>query len=516
MITLPDASDGKPINWPGMSSNKLFVRPIFRDFFDKAEHLNEFHLDSQRCDWLMRGIPGIGKSSFGLYCLWRLVTAGRRVRYWYPRGCSDVMEFGNGGLLDAYIVDGVAPPTVMGVPTLLISSPRGGTSLVDGGSKPPIYDDFLKHPLVQQRFMPAPDTAQLLLLGETCFPTVPRQEILGCIQRWGPVFRPIFAVERTAELKSLQEAVSLQQATSLALLARSMSEKVVIRDISFQIVHYDIDVATYSGIIGFKWASEYIEQRVFEVLMKQDMRDRLQMLQDMLSNKSSLSMCQALFEDWSNVVMQRGSGSAAFSAGFRVRRLGIGKRASEDTGKSASDDTLLQAADRVLGLSLPDEKGIYRLKVLPASTLSLQKPDELRPLAAGNRWRAKACFAAADFIEASGFCSNATVSDNHTLGSAYRNGLRAILEHLKPSALAVGSNDAVPFVWLVPASVFPHFTVGLQVVEGGGKDASISDSSQVSDDKRKLQAARKTARQLGRRVVQYALEIPNPVDYETG
>jgi hypothetical protein len=520
LITLPVGIDGAPIDWPELSSNELFVRPIFRDFYEKAEHLNAFHLDNQHRNWLLRGVPGIGKSSFGLYCLWRLVKEGRRVRYWYPRGSSAVMDFGGSGRCDAYIVDGAAPATLMSTPTLLISSPRGGTSL-DGGDKTPIYDDFVKRTLVRHLFLPSPTVDELLLLGSTCFPGVPARDILSCIDRWGRVIRPIFAVPRDMELKALEEAIVIQKTPALKELARSMSEKVVIKDVSFRVVHYDIDDTTYHSIRGFKWASEYIEQRVFEVLQRAEMHDRLGLLQEMLLNRSSLAMSQKLFESWCNLVMQRGCGSGAYAEGFRVRRLGIGKvRGSRDMPDAEA--SMLQAADKALGLSLPDESGVYRLLVQPAKTLLLQKPDELCPAAVDKhtRWKTKSCFAAADFVEATGFCSNATVSDSHELllqGTLYNNGLRAILEHLQPSALA-DSLQVVPFVWLVPALVFPHVTVGSQVVEVAGnvESGAARDGDQLtSRDPTKLQAARLAARQLGRRVVQYALEIPNPHDFRT-
>jgi hypothetical protein len=295
LITLPDAPNGSPIDWPEMLSNKLFVRPIFREFFEKAEHLNGFHLSNQRRNWLLRGIPGIGKSSFGLYCLWRLVKEGRRVRYCYPRGSCAVMDFGSDVTFDAYIVDGVAPATLMKTPTLLISSPRGGASL-DGENKAPVYDDFLKRTLVQELFMPAPTTDQLMLLGSTCFPAVPASDILDCIKRWGPVIRPIFAVRRDAEQGTLLKAIRAQKASALKELAITMSEEVAIKDVSFRVVHYNIDETTYHSILGFKWASNYVEQQVFEVLQRQEERDRLGLLQEMLSNKNALSLSQRLFE----------------------------------------------------------------------------------------------------------------------------------------------------------------------------------------------------------------------------
>lgn len=509
IITLPDDADGKPVFWLGMRSNKLFVRPIFRLLYDDNRYLNGF---KEAADWLLRGIPGIGKSSFGLYCLWRLVCAKKRVRYWYPRGSTSIIDFGSKGALDAYIVDGTAPATLPNTPTLLISSPRGGATL-DGAEKAHVYDDFVKHPKVRNLFLRPPTVEQILLLGSSCYPTVPVADIHDCIRRWGPVIRPIFAADRDEESKALAAAIGLQNVAALKKLASTMSETVAIKDVSFRVVHYDIDDSTCSSYRGFKWGSDYIEQQVFEMLQKHEARDRLSLLQEMLTRKSSLAMCHKLFEDWCNTVMRQGSGVD----GFRVRRLGVGNiRGAKTT--VCFDDAVLQAADRALGLSKADAEGIYRLHVPGADTQLLRKSDDWHESAAGRRtrWKARACFAAADFIEASGVCSNATVSDTHELllqGAAYNNGLRAILERVRPSALKPGATNAVPFLWLVPSVIFPDFDLGTQVVETGSTGSGDGSVPGVSGSVQSLRKARSTARQLGRRVVQYAVEIPNPDDF---
>jgi len=73
LLILPNDASGRPVFWPGMDSNTLFVRPIFRQFFESAELLHEFlddvplsRRDKLLRHKLLRGVPGIGKSSFGL------------------------------------------------------------------------------------------------------------------------------------------------------------------------------------------------------------------------------------------------------------------------------------------------------------------------------------------------------------------------------------------------------------------------------------------------------------------
>jgi hypothetical protein len=66
LLTLPHGDDGQPVEWPGISSNVLFVRPLFRHFYDVV--LQRFGPEVRNLDKhkLLRGVPGIGKSSFGL------------------------------------------------------------------------------------------------------------------------------------------------------------------------------------------------------------------------------------------------------------------------------------------------------------------------------------------------------------------------------------------------------------------------------------------------------------------
>lgn len=68
LIILPNGADGKPTFWPGLESNTLLVRPEFERMFGDEEKLGAFSkaVRADRRHKLLLGIPGIGKSSFGL------------------------------------------------------------------------------------------------------------------------------------------------------------------------------------------------------------------------------------------------------------------------------------------------------------------------------------------------------------------------------------------------------------------------------------------------------------------
>lgn len=66
LLTLPDDDSGRPVFWPGIDSNRLFVRSAFPKFFDEVLQKFEMAPTSKLYRTLMLGVPGIGKSSFGL------------------------------------------------------------------------------------------------------------------------------------------------------------------------------------------------------------------------------------------------------------------------------------------------------------------------------------------------------------------------------------------------------------------------------------------------------------------
>lgn len=115
LLSLYD-STGKRVDWPHLRSNKLLVRPVYREFFERPDMLNRGKPRSESygiVDSLVWGIPGIGTSSFALYCLWRLVVLEKRhVLYDYPKfmEMEVTLEFGSGDRSEAvYIADDLEP-----------------------------------------------------------------------------------------------------------------------------------------------------------------------------------------------------------------------------------------------------------------------------------------------------------------------------------------------------------------------------------------------------------------------
>lgn len=448
------------------------------------------------------------------YCLWRLVHDGRKkVRYEYPmgQGGDDLpMSFGT-GTTDICISDG-CEPGVAGVMRLLISSPRGSGP---AKSSRPVYDNF-QHGAARL-YMPAPSEAEIMLMAKYCFGHLPaaatsEDAVRNRIKRWGPVPRYVLAGVGTEE-HDLTVAIGLQKVDALRRLVQSMSDVVAVDDVSFRVVHYKID-PTFTRVT-YVWASEEIGRSVVQTLQRQLRADRFELLADMLANKHTLDLSSPLWETWCDMQMRAGGS-------LRIRRLGVGSTSGVGKGNApkppANSAQLFIDADALLGVNINDASGIGELVVPHAATTvqlaeggASQLPDA--SVFAGRRFRAKACFAAADFIEVSGTCSNATVDSKHDLvlvGKDAANGLLPILKRVQPAATwTATSGTPVPFLWLVPPMIFEEIRAGLMKIEPQAelKANALAAEIQAHADATALRAA---ARQLAPWVVQYAVEVLPP------
>lgn len=447
------------------------------------------------------------------YVLWRLVCDGRKsLVYEYPKGLGEYfpMAFGT-GITEICISDG-CEPIFGGCMTLLISG-SGPTK-----NSRPVYDVFKNN--AASLYMPPPSESEILQLAKHCFPEQVKDDasveaLHARIKHWGPVPRLVLGrVENQEEDAELSMAIASQNVSALRRLVRTMNDLVVVNDISFRTVHYKIN-PTYTGVT-FTWASEEIGRRVVALLQRELQEDRYQLLADMLAHKHLLALSQPLWEAWCNIQMAGVEGRGPL--GFRIRRLGVGSASCVGKGKPHLDTVqLFKDADALLGVSI-DGDGFGTLQIPRAtSTVQLSAGSAATLPAAtgfgGRRFRAKACFAVADFIESSGVCSNATVEPVHSLvlvGKDPANGLLSILQRLHPTTIwGTQSGAAVPFLWLVPPIIFEECRAGLMVIERQSElklDASIEAKAAHEQEA----ALREAARHLSPWVVQYAVEVVPP------
>jgi len=174
-------------DWPFLNSNVLFERDFYSDFFDKF--VGHYKIKSKL---IICGTPGIGKSAFGLYCIYRALKDGKTVVYRsrkvpkdytiyegdsmksvesFPR---DILESPN----TLYVVDAMAPESTR-CPTVLVTSPNKD-----------IWYEYSKEPgCVMKWFGTWKRGDELELLRLHCFPDVDVNLYKEKLALWGYVPR---------------------------------------------------------------------------------------------------------------------------------------------------------------------------------------------------------------------------------------------------------------------------------------------------------------------------------------
>lgn len=524
-LTLPDEPGKERVCWAGVSSAVLFVRPAFEGLYSKI--LTEYKrvmawkgtTDLPK-KWLLLGVPGIGKSSFGQYLLWRLVTEEKlRVYYHYEKGNMAGVECGpDGAGISFIIVDGSDPtklPFLPDVPTILISSPRGHTT------GQPIYSEFKKGALFL--YMPMPTEDEVLEMWKACFngplgAAGSEDAVLERIERWGTV--PRYALFNVgAEKGELETSIRAADRSALIDVLKLGSLEDAAMKLSFRLVHYVVG-RKYSTV-RYKWASPYVERRLYTMLRRGEAASRLLYMEACLNSTRSGELSGLLFEAYAGERMTLGGV-------FRVKRLGppicvndardARAGAPRPAAVAATAAAITAAADAAARFKAFEKNiGLHFRTGETTGLLHLSPSDVTRELLATRvptldgagllpvRTQFAPGTAAADFVEICGVPSNATLSTRHdivVLGRKDTNGLLALRTHLYSAGAPLP--EVQPVFWLVPPKTYAEMKVGMLVVSRAGR-RSVSSV---------LARSMLEARARALKVVQYAVEMQAPTGDE--
>lgn len=319
LLILPNGEDGEAVSWPGLESNVLFVRRELKRMFE--EKLGSFlpstapHGSTSRCrHTLLRGVPGIGTSSFGLYALWRLVTSRRSVLYQYakglPKGTALSFRFGTDPCKpEVNIADGCTPDwpvSAAGPARLVIASPEapGYGALADKELRP-FYHSFAKD--AASLYMREPRADELLAMGKHCF-GLRDDDVAGQaaardrMRRHGHNPRLVFGRTDLAATM-LEQAIKAQRIAALRSFAQTPSDALLNwcgpRGIGFNVIHYDVSDDCRS--VAYRWASPYVAERVAEVLQEADVSERRLLVDALLRQEELRSMAGPLLEKWRDI-----------------------------------------------------------------------------------------------------------------------------------------------------------------------------------------------------------------------
>ena len=429
--------------------------------------------------FIVLGNPGIGKTSFGYYVLYRALRAGRTVVYLagkarrtYIFSAASVLSVTKASTADleelddprtVFICDSVTPPVVNAF-TLLITSPRRDR-----------WYEYSKTALVKKLIFPVFTLAEILACRRTCFSALDEAGVRERFARWGGI--PRFVLEFVTDE---QQADLLTAVTdcSTSKLRSSLTAESVDTNVSHRLVHLktrgELDPSLsprqheYYVSAGTELASRFLARRVSDHLA---MREGEQ-LAAFLNSEERSSLQGALFEINALRALARGGD-------FRVRRLTPGAGAGVDVPSTLSlppSTKTIEFSD--LGRELREAAGEFGAPATAqAAQAMLLQPDRVN-------------YPAIDAVLPGLRLANCTVSDSHALKVAGLEKAVAAIDSVRPSAAGTPP-PTVAFYWVVPAGVYPSWTRPQSYVDADGR--VIVDES---------------AYPVIKRLVQYALCMP--------
>ncbi len=206
LLKLPSGSD-----WLFLDSNILFVRDFYEDFFTK--YIGEYAEDAKL---MVAGSRGIGKSSFGLYCIYRALRDGKTVVYHCNKRSDSYFIFKGETVAEVsttptellkdlntlYLVDALTPIKTS-CPTVHITAPTQNEWTIKIGEYHKFFGSWDRD-------------NELDLLRQHCFPHVSLELYNEQIIRWGKIpsvtlTNPSDPSNSEASLKDLIELIDLDQ-----------------------------------------------------------------------------------------------------------------------------------------------------------------------------------------------------------------------------------------------------------------------------------------------------------------
>ena len=196
-ITPLELSDGRGVNlltllggaeWPFLHSDTLFVRDFYDAFFN--EYLGHYRKDTKV---IVSGTPGIGKSAFGLYCIYRALKDDKTVVYHSAKEAALYYVYSSTSVTShkdypdqllhnsaqvVYISDAIRPAIVPCV-TILLTSP----------TKEVWYEFRKEEGCLDKKFGKWDRGDELDLLRRHCFNNISDEKMNEQVIMWGEIPR---------------------------------------------------------------------------------------------------------------------------------------------------------------------------------------------------------------------------------------------------------------------------------------------------------------------------------------
>jgi len=272
IISLPQGQ-----KWLFGAFRHLFVRNFYNRFI--KFQLNDFKITSKTSKVVLMGTPGIGKSSFGIYCVWKALEMKKTVIYQHGSAASFFTIFKRGEKPirvkrdsaedvppealeqnNVFIADSITPSGLIQAFTLFVSSPNRGR----------VYE-WSKHRECETYFFPTWEMDELDLIREHIYygaggdegSVLSQEELQTRFDSVGGVPRFIFEDFKWREhedslLDSVERFLDNSEYTNI-------KNKKNVYGISHRAIHIDVDRSTFTNI-GYKPASYKVEEYIVDYL----------------------------------------------------------------------------------------------------------------------------------------------------------------------------------------------------------------------------------------------------------
>lgn len=466
---------GGGANWPVIDSPVLFVRPFYDAFYEGVlgRSLDGFARPSQkRCRKVcVTGNPGVGKSSFGYYALFRALRQGRTVVYQAEKldrvgGARDVFLFKDAEVrlynsdvhylelqspATLFISDSVVPP-VVGAFTLYVTSPRHDRTW-----------EFRKSDDAAVLYFPVLSWEEIRAMAASCFPECSAESIAERYSRWGGIPRYVLShgdeegallADAVAGVKAVElQAAGVEPAHGDASVGSHRVFHIkVVGEVDAGVSPHD---PAYYRFHSRELASNYVTTAL--------LRRKVDMLRDDMVRFVSAAAGEARLAATRGMVFEQ----------LALERLSLGGRFKV---RSLVDDADA-AGEEWLDLPRAPRRSFQALSAVPPAAA----PDEqLEPMSKS--------FCAIDVVLAGLRPANVTVSAAHPvkLRGVHGGGLAEV-------ASCLGLLREIPFFWVVPPDVWSSLVRPLPLHDV------------VAGRPRALSAAQRAGDSVARRVRQYAL-----------
>ena len=235
-------------------------------------------------NWVITGNPGIGKTYFAAYLMWRLARQGATVVY-EPADCGEIgtnsteryLLRPNGTVkvcaartdgfeheLDDpatwFIVDGHCASNTYPARTVIVTEPRRD-----------VYHQFLKGFDCCKRFMPVWTIEEILACRERLYPYLTEERVTNTFALWGGIPREV--LQRGSDVDDVERDRDMAEAISMCDIAtvHYSTGEITPEDVSHRVLHIHLEEGKFqSPSIGF--ASREVGSRICNKLLRQNRR----------------------------------------------------------------------------------------------------------------------------------------------------------------------------------------------------------------------------------------------------